>query len=103
MEPMAFGFCMFVAAICNSALVHTLQPELLLIGINEHARLLVSFSNSNLTFGRALGGCVCPAFYLGTVLSGHLEHHFVFLTLKGIIQCEAIHDVHKELSGGRKW
>ena len=47
---MAFGFCVLTARNCNSSLVHTLQLQLLLTGINHQARLRVSRPYSNLTF-----------------------------------------------------
>jgi hypothetical protein len=50
MEPIAFGFCFLTAGSCNSSLVHTPQPQLLLTGSNHHARLRVSLPYSNLTF-----------------------------------------------------
>jgi hypothetical protein len=99
---MAFGFCFLTASNCNSSLVHTLQPQLLLTGINHHARLQVSLPFSNLAFRDMAGQCVCHASYLSNVLCRHVEHLFVSVISKLITQCETINELLKILSGGQK-
>lgn len=73
----AFGFCVFTPANCSSSLLRTLQPQLLLTGIDHDARLPVSPSYSNVTLKDLVGRCVRPAFYLGNSLCRHVEHLFV--------------------------
>ena len=76
---MAFGFCFLATANCNSSLAHWLQLQLLLIGIDHHARLPVFLSYSNLTFKDVAGRCVYPVFYLGNALRRRAEKLFVFV------------------------
>lgn len=92
---MAFGFCFLATANCNSSLAHWLQPQLLLIGIDHHARLPVFLSYSNLTFKDVAGRCVYPVFYLGNALRRRAEKLFVFVVSKLKFQCETINEVHK--------